>query len=93
MISSHFPMGVMRVFQLPLVAKYCCVAKAQPLTPGSTDTEEKSPNLHWSGWLLHWFRLLTPPVASTVPGRRSGREADWHPPRRIRLRSPSRQRC
>src|ERR1035438_10835469 len=58
-------MGVMRVFQLPSVAKYCCVAKAQPATPGSTDTDEKSPNLHW---LLLAHRVTTPPVASTVPG-------------------------
>jgi hypothetical protein len=58
-------MGVMRVFQLPLVAKYCCVAKAQPATPGSTDTDEKSPNLHGLS-LLH--PVTTPPVASTVPG-------------------------
>ena len=44
---SHWPMGAMRVFQFPSVPKYCCVAKAQPLTLGSTDTEEKSPNLHF----------------------------------------------
>src|SRR5262249_59424454 len=60
---SHLPMGVMRVFQLPLVAKYCCVAKAQPATSGSTDTDEKSPNLHLSP-----HPVTTPPVASTVPG-------------------------
>jgi hypothetical protein len=39
-------MGAMRVFQVPPVTKYCCVAKAQLPTFGSTDTEEKSPNLH-----------------------------------------------
>jgi hypothetical protein len=42
---SHWPIGAMRVFQFPLAAKYCWVAKAQPLTLGSTDTDEKSPNL------------------------------------------------
>ncbi len=42
---SHRPMGVMRDLQFPSAPKYCLVAKAQPLTLGSTDTEEKSPNL------------------------------------------------
>jgi hypothetical protein len=31
---SHWPMGAMRVFQFPSAPKYCCVAKAQPLTLG-----------------------------------------------------------
>jgi hypothetical protein len=52
-------MGAMRVFQFPSAPKYCCVAKAQPLTVGSTDTEEKSPNLPW---------VLMLPETEIVPG-------------------------
>ena len=37
----------MRVFQFPSEPKYSCAANAHPLTLGSTETDEKSPNLSW----------------------------------------------
>jgi hypothetical protein len=36
----HSPIGAIRVLQLPFAPKYCCVAKAQSLVVGSTETDE-----------------------------------------------------
>ena len=96
-------MGVMRVFQLPSVAKYCCVAKAQPATSGSTDTDEKSPNLHFllgrtagndaSGNVDRaragdlYQRLKGIPFGEHVCGRRPGRGIGKRPVEKHLLRS------